>query len=533
MYTLYVFLGCVTISSAYDNLALEKPTQQQYQYPGSVQIPAHLTRASNAVDGLKSDLEIWGGQCVISDVNRQTATWWVNLGSILSIHNIRIYYRTGNIEWGPSNGYTSRFLGFSLYVSNTTDKSNGILCFKDTNFTLNTIPPVFNTTCIVHGQYVIYYNERKAGVTYSDGRSQYAFNELCEVEVLGCRELGYYGLNCSIPCPDPNCRYCDAENGSCQGCKPGYQGHHCELECPKGSYGQNCANKCSDKCSDCNNVNGSCDSGCSEGWTGTGCEEPCVSGNFGEDCKSICGKCLVQDDCFHTNGTCLNGCGRGYQGPLCKTPCDPGKYGYRCNDTCGQCRDKGMCFHTNGSCLSGCDTGYYGDLCKTVNIALNKPTYQEYRYTGLSVNLTQASNAVDGLKSNLSVWGGQCVISDINKHNATWWVNLTSILSIQHITIYYRTDNAHWGPSNYPESYTSRFLGFSLYVSNTTNKSEGTLCFKDSKFNLSTILAVLNIPCPMSGQYVIYYNERLQGVTYPDEYSTYAYNELCEVEVFW
>ena len=86
---------------------------------------------------------------------------------------------------GPSNGYTSRFLGFSLYVSNTTDKSNGILCFKDTNFTLNTIPPVFNTTCIVHGQYVIYYNERKAGVTYPYGYSQYAFNELCEVEVLG------------------------------------------------------------------------------------------------------------------------------------------------------------------------------------------------------------------------------------------------------------------------------------------------------------------------------------------------------------
>ena len=80
-----------------------------------------------------------------------------------------------------------------------------------------------------------------------------------------------------------------------------------------------------------------------------------------------------------------------------------------------------------------------------VNIALNKPTYQEYRFTGLSKNLTQASNAVDGLKSNLSVWEGQCVISDINQQTATWWVNLTSILSIQHITIYYRTDNANWG----------------------------------------------------------------------------------------
>lgn len=38
--------------------------------------------------------------------------------------------------------------------------------------------------------------------------------------------------------------------------------------------------------------------------------------------------------------------------------------------------------------------------------------------------------------------------------------------------------------------------------------------------------------CPVHGQYVIYYNERLPGVTYPDDYSQYAYNELCEVEVF-
>ena len=79
------------------------------------------------------------------------------------------------------------------------------------------------------------------------------------------------------------------------------------------------------------------------------------------------------------------------------------------------------------------------------NIALRKPAYQENRYTGLSEALTQASNAVDGLKTNLSVWGGQCVISGNNLKTATWWVNLTSILSIHHIRIYYRTANAPWG----------------------------------------------------------------------------------------
>ena len=80
-----------------------------------------------------------------------------------------------------------------------------------------------------------------------------------------------------------------------------------------------------------------------------------------------------------------------------------------------------------------------------VNLAFNKPTYQEYRYMGVSENMTQSSNAVDGLKSNLSVWGEQCVISDVHKRTATWWVNLTKIHSIHQIIIYYRTENGDWG----------------------------------------------------------------------------------------
>ena len=33
------------------------------------------------------------------------------------------------------------------------------------------------------------------------------------------------------------------------------------------------------------------------------------------------------------------------------------------------------------------------------------------------------------------------------------------------------------------------------------------------------------------GQYVFYYNERLKGKTYPGDYSTYAYNDICELKV--
>ena len=87
---------------------------------------------------------------------------------------------------GPYSAYTQTFLGFSLYISNTTDKFQGTLCFKDSNYTWSTIPPVVNITCPVHGQYVIYYNERLAGVSYPpDYYSFGAENLLCEVDVYG------------------------------------------------------------------------------------------------------------------------------------------------------------------------------------------------------------------------------------------------------------------------------------------------------------------------------------------------------------
>lgn len=79
-----------------------------------------------------------------------------------------------------------------------------------------------------------------------------------------------------------------------------------------------------------------------------------------------------------------------------------------------------------------------------VNIALHKPAYQQNQYHP-DDDRFDASNAVDGLKSDLEAWAGQCVVSAEKYDTATWWVNLTSIHSIHHITIYYRTDNVAWG----------------------------------------------------------------------------------------
>lgn len=85
---------------------------------------------------------------------------------------------------GPENTFTQGFLGFSVYVSNTTEKNDGILCFKDTTFTVHTIPSIISIQCIEHAQYVIYYNER-LGEQTNRGHSEYAFNDICEVEVYG------------------------------------------------------------------------------------------------------------------------------------------------------------------------------------------------------------------------------------------------------------------------------------------------------------------------------------------------------------
>ena len=59
------------------------------------------------------------------------------------------------------------------------------MCFRDTNFTRDTIPAVVKISCPYVGRYVIFYNERLPGVVYPSEYSQYTYSALCELQVYG------------------------------------------------------------------------------------------------------------------------------------------------------------------------------------------------------------------------------------------------------------------------------------------------------------------------------------------------------------
>lgn len=80
-----------------------------------------------------------------------------------------------------NNIFTARFLWFLVYVSNTTSKE---LCFRDSIYTRTTIPNQMNITFVTHWRYVIYYNNRTS-LSYPSDYSQYAYRELCKIEVYG------------------------------------------------------------------------------------------------------------------------------------------------------------------------------------------------------------------------------------------------------------------------------------------------------------------------------------------------------------
>nr|XP_022303340.1 uncharacterized protein LOC111110953 isoform X1 [Crassostrea virginica] len=311
----WVVLLCPSVQ-AYENLALNKTAwQSSTRWPYT---------ADRAVDGLYTDLREWGGQCAESVGRQTTAEWRVDLGEVRNIHHVLIQYMTGNDVWDENNVYTGWFLGFSVYISNTTNKEDGVLCFRDTNYTRATIPNPVNITCPCHGRYVIYYNNR-THPPYPEGFSDYASILLCEVEVYGC-DVYTYGVDCK-KCG--NCSggvQCDHVTGTCpHGCEPGMRGDKCDLEQNfLACYGENCSLLCPENC-----------------------------------------------NCDVIDNTCVE-CVSGYKGHLCYEECDGNTYGLECNQSCSKCSGGVQCDHVTGSCQNGCVAGLYGDRCDKEHVTIRR-----------------------------------------------------------------------------------------------------------------------------------------------------------------
>lgn len=72
---------------------MNKHTWQEHPWPDSTRDFG----SENAVDGVYTDRGSTGGQCTINAENYYKAEWGVDLGSVVSISRIKIYYRTDNL----------------------------------------------------------------------------------------------------------------------------------------------------------------------------------------------------------------------------------------------------------------------------------------------------------------------------------------------------------------------------------------------------------------------------------------------------
>ncbi|XP_062579990.1 multiple epidermal growth factor-like domains protein 10 isoform X1 [Saccostrea cucullata] len=341
---------------------------QQFETWACVSSTCHLYQAQNAVDGdIQTCMRTSTLEIMSSNKSKHYTWWYVDLGNIKSVYNIRIQFK----DYGATyeNRQKGRFAGFSLFLSNSTRKEEGQQCYINGP----ELPPLdFNTTCIGHGRYIIYHNERLPGKTYPQGYEVNSVTELCEVKVQGCSTQGQYGVNCSLKCSG-NCQEsrCSILSGACLGCRDGWLGPYCEKKCQERYYGPGCKSRCVGHCKNnetCNHVTGLCTEGCGAGWTGQLCNEACVTGRFGNNCMQKCSEhCLNGEPCNRFTGNCNGGCAVGYYGIRCDTVCPSGFFGVNCAQKCNtNCRNESDCNPFSGHCTSGCKVGYMGSFCNDV-----------------------------------------------------------------------------------------------------------------------------------------------------------------------
>ncbi|XP_033729637.1 receptor-type tyrosine-protein phosphatase T-like [Pecten maximus] len=257
------------------NVAVSKSANQSSDYNNK-------WIAGKAVDNcLNTDVRY--GCCIhTKDIGHDTVWWRVDLGELVTVNRIKIYYR---------GGYQRRFAGYQLFVSNTTNTTtDGVLCYEDESSKEADVQLKVTHQCPYVGQYVTVYNSR-GNPKRPDWYSNNAILELCEVQVFDCIPQKY-GTTCDQDC-SRNClgSMCEQVNGNCSDCIPQKYGVKCEHNCSTNCQGSLCEK----------------DSG--------NCHE-CTPGLYGMDCTKTCGLCT---SCIKDTGVCVTECDPGYQGDFCNT----------------------------------------------------------------------------------------------------------------------------------------------------------------------------------------------------------------------
>ncbi|XP_056002467.1 multiple epidermal growth factor-like domains protein 10 isoform X2 [Ostrea edulis] len=136
-------------------------------------------------------------------------------------------------------------------------------------------------------------------------------------------------------------------------------------------------------------------------------------------------------------------------------------------------------------------------------------------------SICAANNAVDRIYSTCI---GTDKIGPTSPEKTTWWfVNLGDVYSIYSVRILFKDH----GPT-YVMRQRGRLAGFSIYLSMPSTKRDEFLCHKNEPPGLPPLDS--STTCIGYSQYVMFYNERLDGVTY-DGYKYRTNTELCEVIV--
>ena len=269
--------------------------------------------------------------------------------------------------------------------------------------------------------------------TLSNGTCSYCpTHAICDSSgaITGCKD-GYSGATCSIQCTgyitgsgtSAVCNTCPTHaacsNGAISACKDGYSGATCSTPCSGYVTGSGASAVCT-TCPTHAVCFNSTISSCKDGYSDSTCSTPCSGYVTGSGTSAVCNACPTHAVCF--NGT-ISSCKDGYSDSTCSTPCSGYITGSGTSAVCNPCPTHAVC--VNGA-ISSCKDGYSGATCTslcpnnsslngsgpTTNIGACKCNSTSYYWDG-----TQCSNCATGVTAGTCSTSNYTCVSNASMSN--------------------------------------------------------------------------------------------------------------------